>query len=262
MQQAEQQAQNAEEIELQPVSEEYADSNVIDVEAEYVNEGGDVENSEEGEEIEDTEGEEEDENVEGFFGFGNPDYDEVLCVDELSDGLGGTLGAGLFKKLASGIKNTVSKVKKKRATKKAAKKQKKADKKAKKQTKKAAKKASKKNKKTQTTTTSAASSQQQRTGRVKQVAQNFMQSETGQRLINTAQNAAIQKAGAALEKYSGGNNTTTPQTTNSNTQPQKTSAGKQTPTEKKSWLSEHKGLVIGGGLALLGGGIYLATRKD
>lgn len=230
--------------------------------------------AEEIEEDEDEEEEEEDEDVEGLG-----DYGEILFVDSLSDNLGGVLGAGLFKKIASGVKKVVAKRKKKKAEKKAAKQTKKANKKAKKAAKKSAKKAKQTTKKTTkaekkaakkaaksekkaTRQASKAARQEEReerrenggglVNRIKDAAQ----TETGQALVNTAKAYAAQKADELMEKYT---NAPTPAPA-----PKPTNAQNGGSEQKKSLLAEHKGVVVVGSVllfTLLGVGIYKATTS-
>ena len=237
------------------------DSEAEEVEAEEIEEDEDEE-------------EEEDEDVEGLG-----DYGEILFVDSLSDNLGGVLGAGLFKKIASGIKKVAAKRKKKKAEKKAAKQTKKANKKAKKAAKKSAKKAKQTTKKTTkaekkaakkaaksekkaTRQASKAARQEEReerrenggglVNRIKDAAQ----TETGQALVNTAKAYAAQKADELMEKYT---NAPTPAPA-----PKPTNAQNGGSEQKKSLLAEHKGVVVVGGvllLTLLGVGIYKATTS-
>lgn len=237
------------------------DSEAEEVEAEEIEEDEDEE-------------EEEDEDVEGLG-----DYGEILFVDSLSDNLGGVLGAGLFKKIASGVKKVVAKRKKKKAEKKAAKQTKKANKKAKKAAKKSAKKAKQTTKKTTkaekkaakkaaksekkaTRQASKAARQEEReerrenggglVNRIKDAAQ----TETGQALVNTAKAYAAQKADELMEKYT---NAPTPAPA-----PKPTNAQNGGSEQKKSLLAEHKGVVVVGGvllLTLLGVGIYKATTS-
>ncbi len=237
------------------------DSEAEEVEAEEIEEDEDEE-------------EEEDEDVEGLG-----DYGEILFVDSLSDNLGGVLGAGLFKKIASGVKKVAAKRKKKKAEKKAAKQTKKADKKAKKAAKKSAKKAKQTTKKTTkaekkaakkaaksekkaTRQASKAARQEEReerrenggglVNRIKDAAQ----TETGQALVNTAKAYAAQKADELMEKYT---NAPTPAPA-----PKPTNAQNGGSEQKKSLLAEHKGVVVVGGvllLTLLGVGIYKATTS-
>ena len=237
------------------------DSEAEEVEAEEIEEDEDEE-------------EEEDEDVEGLG-----DYGEILFVDSLSDNLGGVLGAGLFKKIASGVKKVVAKRKKKKAEKKAAKQTKKANKKAKKAAKKSAKKAKQTTKKTTkaekkaakkaaksekkaTRQASKAARQEEReerrenggglVNRIKDAAQ----TETGQALVNTAKAYAAQKADELMEKYT---NAPTPAPA-----PKPTNAQNGGSEQKKSLLAEHKGVVVVGSvllLTLLGVGIYKATTS-
>ncbi|MCR4558659.1 MAG: hypothetical protein K5685_01100, partial [Bacteroidales bacterium] len=150
---SEKQAENQEEsAEEEQFSEQTSDSDVIDVDYQEVNE--DNGESEYSEEEPEEYAEDEDSGMEGLFKrkkrktsggvikstvetssggglfsrlraklnakkLGDPDYQEFYYVDELTGLNGETLGAGLFKKLTSGIKNIVQKRKAKKAAKKA-----------------------------------------------------------------------------------------------------------------------------------------------
>lgn len=237
------------------------DSEAEEVEAEEIEEDEDEE-------------EEEDEDVEGLG-----DYGEILFVDSLSDNLGGVLGAGLFKKIASGVKKVAAKRKKKKAEKKAAKQTKKADKKAKKAAKKSAKKAKQTTKKTtkaeKKAAKKAAKSEKKATRQASKSARqeereerrenggglvnrikDAAQTETGQALVNTAKAYAAQKADELIEKYT---NAPTPAPA-----PEPNNAQNGGSKQKKSLLAEHKGVAVVGGvllLTLLGVGIYKATTS-
>ena len=199
------------------------------------------------------------------------DTEEVEAYEiEEMEGLG-TLGAGLFKRLANGVKKVVSKVKTKRAAKKAnkkatdkaarkaARKQARANKKANKK----ANKANRKSRKTAQTTTSAQQPVQHRpikTG-TRQVVQQFKDSDEGQQIINTAQDFALQKGSELVNKYTGGNTKTyAPNTLERPETPPKNDENNDNKKKEKSWFQEHKAVAIVGGLLLVGG-LGIAAHK-
>lgn len=220
------------------------------------------------------------------------DTEEVEAYEiEEMEGLG-TLGAGLFKRLANGVKKVVSKVKTKRAAKKAnkkatdkaarkaARKQARANKKAnRKQTKadkrsarkqsKAEKKAAKqlrkaaKNQTAQTTTAQQPQTVQHRSIKTgtRQVVQQFKDSDEGQQIINTAQDFALQKGSELVNKYTGGNTKTyAPNTPERPETPPKNDENNDNKKKEKSWFQEHKAVTIVGGLLLVGG-LGIAAHK-
>ena len=198
-------------------------------------------------------------------GFGNLLHgDDVVAYEVVEvEGLG-ALGAGLFKKLFSGAKKIVSKIKTKRAAKKANKTIKKATRKAQKTIKKATRKAQKTARKTQRKQARAVNIPLN-TGfgqKLKNAAQRMIQSETGQQIINSAKGYALQKGGELVDRYTGGSTKTlTPQQDRT---PSEDVGGQDNSKKKKSWISEHKAVAVAGGLLLLGGvgfGVYKACSK-
>ena len=199
------------------------------------------------------------------------DTEEVEAYEiEEMEGLG-TLGAGLFKRLANGVKKVVSKVKTKRAAKKAnkkatdkaarkaARKQARANKKANKK----ANKANRKSRKTAQTTTSAQQPVQQRSIKTgtRQVVQQFKDSDEGQQIINTAQDFALQKGSELVNKYTGGNTKTYASNTPERPEtPPKNDENNDNKKKEKSWFQEHKAVAIVGGLLLVGG-LGIAAHK-
>lgn len=218
--------------------------------------------------------------------LGDPDYQEFYYVDDVEGLNGETLGAGLFKKLASGIKNVVAKRKAKKAAKKANKATKiktkktkttKTERKAARQAKKEQRKANKSAKKANKTAGKQPIQQSapqptpvnpddivvnENNGKGTQIRQfinTAANSEAGQMIKQYATDAAMQEAENIMENLAnkGGDNET-PKIPN--TQPPANS----NKDEKKSWISEHKAVAVVGGICLaglIGGGIYLATRK-
>lgn len=220
--------------------------------------------------------------------LGDTDFQEFYYIDEVEGLNGETLGAGLFKKIIGGAKNIVAKRKakkatkkkttKKKATKKATKtikrtKSKKEQRKSARQAKKEQRKANKAAKKVVTQTAPQPTPEPELINpddivinannsegkKLNQVINNAVNSEAGQMLKQYATDTAMQKASEAMDKLvnKGGDNEP-PKIPN--TQPPANSNKE----EKKSWISEHKAVAVVGGitfLGLIGGGIYLATRK-
>jgi hypothetical protein len=295
---SEEQADNAEEQEQ--ASDNDSSNEIIDVDYEEINEDN---NGSQEEYVED-------ENMEGFFKnniikstrksktggkffsklrnklkelkgkkLGDPDYQEFYYVEELTGLNGETLGAGLFKKLASGIKNIVQKRKAKKATKKAnkeIKKQNKTQKKTARKEKKEQRKLTKNQRKTENNqrktnnritkntrsiSQSSTASDTRSGNKVTDYLRTAANSEAGQMIKEYATDAAMQKAGEVMDKFT---NKATDEDVMPNTQPT-TNGKKESGKNEESWFSQHKGLAIGGGIALLGligGGIYLATRNN
>lgn len=273
---------------------------IIDTEPE---ETEDADESEEEEETEEEDADEEEDNddaieveaeeVEGIY-VGGINIGSILNGNEVIayevvdvDGLG-SLGAGLFKKLASGIKKVVAKRKAKKADKKAKKAAKKATKKAAKADKKAArrpkrtqkkadktakkqaKKETKQAKKAQKTATTPAPAPAPSPDpinpdeielnfgqKIKNGVQQFTQTDEGQALINTAKDIAISKGTELMQKAA--NNATTNTVTSDNV-----TTNNDDKNDKKSFFAKHKAVTIVGGVLLVvatGAGIYFATRK-
>lgn len=248
--QAEEAEQPEENYQAETPAEEYTtappeDSNVIDVEYQEVDDielepSNDIELSEEGEDGAD--GEE----VESYE------------VDEM-EGLGSTLGAGLFKKLANGIKKVVSKRKEKRAAKKAAKSDKKAQKTAKRKARKVAKSTKKNNKKDSKTTTQKTSkpkSKKTTSGKQKgSFVDKIINNEATQNLVDKATDTAMSQGAEMLDKVAKKPTTKAPDL------PAKPGSADN---EKKSFFAEHPALSIVGGLLLatgVGVGIYKVASK-